>query len=250
MSQFFKFPINYTYGHEAYALDAMLNRTGAAPQINDNDYRTSSTLKKFIIETHGPLNTNTTITHVFIKGQNITQYTISIPTGSGTGTGFSNRVIPADQTVRGFQHDLQPLTNVSASEIQVDIVGATSQVYEIMLLESIMTIGPIYQVVDPVRIDTTSQIRTNIKGNTFHISGVADRYKWNTNYSAFFREGDSPSWEDFVMNLETIPNMTFAEDFDEFPSRVYPATLASPLNIAYQGQVYTQARIDFTLTES
>ena len=88
MSQFFKFPINYEYDHDAFYLNSANQRLPAS-QVNDNNYLTFSRQNRFIFETHGDTRTdNSTISHVFIKGKNITQYTISIPAGKALVQGF------------------------------------------------------------------------------------------------------------------------------------------------------------------
>ena len=249
MSHFFKFPINYGYDHSAFSVDSQDNRTPSS-NINDNDYTTFSTENRFIIETHGDLRTDSSkITHIFIKGKGIDSYSVSIPTGMGTGTGFNGRVIPVDQTANDFQHDLQPLTSVDATEIQVDVVGASSQVYVILLLESVMDVPTHYEEINIEKEDSFADIRTNIKGNTFSVRTIGDRYKWQASYSQRFYPEDTPDWQTFVSNLESLPNLTFAENFSENPDRVFPAVQTAAIGIDYIGLLYTQALISFAIRE-
>ena len=149
----------------------------------------------------------------------------------------------------GFQHDLRAVTDVEATEIQVDVTGASAEVYEIMLLESVMDVPTRYEQIDLAKADFNVDLRTNIKGNTFSVRTVGDRYKWGASYSQRFYMNDVPDWQTFVRNLESLPNMTFAEDFNQNPDRVYPATQTSPIGIDYIGLLYTQALISFSIRE-
>ena len=231
-------------------MDAQGARAGA-DAINDNDYRTSATQSRFILETHGDTRTeNTRITHVFIKAQGLTNYSVSVPTGQGTGTGLTQQVIPADGVVDGIQHDLRAVGPVSATEVQVDVTGAATRVYEIMLLEEVVDIPDRFTAINPVRTGVGSIVRQNIRGERYAVASLAGRRKWTTGLELFLTSTTTPSADTVRRALEQNPNMAFAENFDRFPDRVYPAYLAGDLTLDYVGGLFTQQRLSFTIAES
>ena len=258
-SHLFKFPINYVYGHQSFSLGSGSppTRTGAS-QISDNDYRTFSSQTRFAIETHGDSSTdNTRITHIFIKAKNLTNYTVSVPSGEGSGTGLTDQTIPANQVVDGIQHDLRSLGPLNATEVEVSVTGTSTEVYEIMLLESVLEIPDIYVEIQPTRGDRGAIKRTNIRGELYTVPGLSGRYKWLVRLAAVFVPPPNPppnplppTAEDLLRALEENHNLTFAEDFDRFPERVYPATLAnSIIGIDYVGRLFEQKRIKFSIAE-
>lgn len=122
MPRFFKTPIHYQGGRQIFALEAMVRTP--APEVNDNDYRTSNDATTYIVETYGAdPSKNTTVNWIWVKGSGITNYTVSVPSGEGAGYGVSSRVIPTtvvtpegsnvSTTVDGIQHDLVDLTPIS-----------------------------------------------------------------------------------------------------------------------------------------
>ena len=249
MSQFFKYPINYQYGRASYSVDASLVRT-AADVIDDNDYRTSSSLQRFILETHGATRTtNSRITHIYVKAEGLTNYSVSIPTGRGTGTGLTNHVIPASGVVNGVQHNLQSLGPLETTEVQIDLVGTDTKLIEVMLLESVFALEDAYTAVNPQKSDRGGSVRRNIKGNTFKVAGLDGRYKWSTGYTALFLPNANPSSDDVIRVFEENTNFTFAEDFERWPERVYPATISGGVNISYLGRRFNQRTLEFSILE-
>ena len=256
-SQLFKFPINYVYGHQSFSITGA-TRTGAA-QISDNDYRTFSSQTRFVIETHGDTATdNSRITHIFIKAKNLTNYSVSVPSGEGSGTGLTYQTIPADQVVNGIQHDLQSVGPLNATEVEVSVTGTSTEVYEIMLLESVVEIPDVYVEIQPTRGDRGAIKRTNIRGELYTVPGLSGRYKWLLRLAAFFNDAPvdpppvdpPPTAEDVLRALEENHNFTFAQDFARFPERVYPASLASSIiGIDYVGRLFEQKRIKFSIAE-
>lgn len=249
MSQFFKFPINYVYGNQSFSIDSQGTRSGANG-ISDNDYRTSSDESRFIIQTHGETETdNTRITHVFLKGMGIDNYSVTVPSGKGTGTGFTNQTIPTSQSVNSIQHDLREVGPLSATEVQLNVNGTSSSVIEVMLLESLQTIEHAYTAVNPTKVDRGGSLRTNIRGNTFKVQGTEGRFKWSTDFSALFLPSANPSADDVIRVFEENPNFTFAEDFSMWSDRVYPATIAGGVNISYLGRMFNQRQLEFSILE-
>ena len=117
MPRFFKVPIHYQDGRQVY--NTAVPRA-AVSQVNDNDYRTYSEESTLIFETYGdtPID-NTHIGFIFVKSQNVTSYTVTVPTGRGSGGGV-RRFIPhfvtspsgqrVNTIIDGIQHDLLNLS--------------------------------------------------------------------------------------------------------------------------------------------
>lgn len=252
MSQIFKFPINYRYGREAFSVGSGGVRTSAS-EINDNDYRTSSTQSRFILETHGNTTTTATkVTHIYIKGTGITTYTVSIPSGGGSGTpGINSQVIPSSGIINEVQHDLREMeTDLSVTEVQVDITGTTTKVIEIMLLESVVDMpNAEYQAINPAKVDRGSVIRTNIRGQAIKTPGLAGRTKWNIDYTTLFRVSSNPSADQLLNAFEDNPNFTFAPSYSRWADRVYPATLTGGVDISYLGGIFGQRQLEYSIIE-
>ena len=115
---FFDYPVNFRRDiHRNFTVSGAVETPNN--MIADNNYETTSDATSFAFKTHGILeNILTDITHIFIKGKNIANYTISVPSGHGTGTSRT-RTIPTtvrtwegeniETTINGFQNDLYDL---------------------------------------------------------------------------------------------------------------------------------------------
>ena len=196
------------------------------------------------------INDPSTITHLFIKGKNIDTYSLTVVTGKGSGRGVTGQVIPSNQTVNGFQHDLRSIGPLSTSEVELIITGTSPQLYELMLLESLLELDVNFTEIRPTRLSRGSTVRQNIKGQTFRVGSLADRSKWQTQFEALFLPTSNTNGDDFIRALEDDDNFAFAEDFERFPDRVYPCHLYSEIDIEYIGRRYNQRRIAFTLAEA
>ena len=153
MARFFKIPIHYQDDRKIYTLSGTTRID--TPQVNDNDYRTSSDSTTFIVQTHGATAaTNTRINWIFLKCQNVDSYTLSVPATKGSGTGVMDRAIPTTvntfegtmtpTTVNGIQHDLYDLGTgvLDCIEAELVITGTSPVIYEIMLLEELLYFPP------------------------------------------------------------------------------------------------------------
>ena len=250
MSILSTFPINYKYGRNAFSVDSSDVRT-AAPEIQDNDYDTFSTEKRFAIETHGDTRSeNTLLNHIYIRGTGITSYSVTVPTGRGSGMALSGAVIATDRTVNGIQHDFRGMGPMTCTEVELTIVGSAPRIYEVMLFEVEINTGNIWTVINPSIIDRGRIPRRNIRGNTIVTEGPEGRMKRATDYTGILI-GDLGV--NLAQRLERFfnenPNFTWAEDIDEFPDRVYAATLAGGVSTAYVGRLFNQRQLSFTVLE-
>ena len=249
-STFYTFPQNYRYGRQSFSLNSANVRSGA-PEISDYDYDTGSSEKRFVIETYGATRTTqTTITHIFIKGTGITGYSVFVGTGAGTGTGLSSVTIPASGTVNGVQNDLRELGPLSATEVNVTIEGTNARLIEVMFLNELTTISNKYQAINPTKIFRDAISEPNILGNTIKEPGPSRRWRWTTSYQAYFPPDANPSADTVFNTFEENLNFTTAVDFARFPDRVYPASIAGGIDISYVGRLYNQQQFDFIIIEA
>lgn len=248
MSQFFKFPQHRRYGRQVFSVASGNVRT-SAPEINDNDYTTFSTEQTFILETYGDTRTtNTLADHIFIIGENLTNYSVSVPTGMGSGAGVSNATIPADNVIAGRQYGFSR-SPVNAREVQVTVTGTDTRVYEIMLLDLDVATDSSYTSVNPQKFDRGAQTRTNIRGNTIRTSGPS-RPKWQTDFTGLFFGSTAGTADTLIRFFDDNPNFVFSENLTRFPDRCYMATLVGGVSISYRGRQYNQRDLSFTILES
>lgn len=244
MTNFYAVPIHYQGSRGIYSV--LGNSRVIAPEVNDNDYRTFSTNNTFVAQTFGASETeNTDIDAVFIKAQGVTQFSVSVPSGMGSGTGVTNRAWAGDvttperttisTTINQFQHQLldlrrneeegEPDRTLNAREVQLEFSGSNVRIYEIMLLRILLTLDAeaTYVNADHVLRNNTL-LRQNIRGSSFSIKSLASRSKWHSTYTARFNEFTTTSYEDFMGFVQDNQNFVFAPQYNRYPNRVYPAT--------------------------
>lgn len=243
------FPVNYKYGRNAFSVDASDVRT-AAPEIQDNDHSTFSTEKKFAIETHGDSRSeNTLLNHIYIRGTGITNYTVTVPTGKGTGMALSGAVIPDSGTVNGVQHDFRGMGPMQATEVEITITGSSVRIYEIMLFEVVINTGNVWTVINPSVVDRGRIINRNIRGNTIVTPGVEGRQKRITGYTGIFHGNNDNLADRLLIFFNENSNFVWAEDIDEWPDRVYAAYLSGGVDTAYLGRLFNQRQLSITVAE-
>ena len=249
-STFYTFPVNYRYGRQSFSVNASNVRTGA-PAISDNNPNTSSDEDRFIIECFGDnRTTNSRITHIRIVGEDMDNYSVSVPSGQGTGTGLSNQTIPSGNVVNGIQYDLRAVGPLSAREVQIDVTGTNHKIYEVMLIEEITSISNRFQAINPQRIDRDATIDRNILGHVLRTPGIQNKWKWTLDLQAYFDNDTTPSADDVMRAFEENPNFTIAMDPTRWPDRVFAGTLSAGIDIAYVGRLYSQRQLDFSVIES
>ena len=233
-------PIHYLRGRNAYAVRT--NASILAPEVQDNDYRTYSTETDFIIQTFGRTETTPTVVdYIFVKSSGVASYSLSAPSGSGTGVGFTNRSIPAytsadgitvdtfyrDTEGRVIQHDFFPLGNdrLITTEVELNFTGTAVRIYEIMLMQGILVVTPerLFNAIEHTNV-ANSIAKTNIKGDNFTIRSLASRSKWSSRYTAFFTLETEIPIETLIDVIERNKNFVFVPEWNRFPTRVYLST--------------------------
>ena len=234
-------PIHYLRGRNAYSVTSGVKTP--APEVQDNDYRTFSTETTISIDTFGVnQNTPSVINYVFVKCSGVSNYSLTVPAGAGSGGGFANRVISeyteadgitvdtfyADARGRIIQHDFAPLNatqRLTATEVQLNFTGSDIRIYEIMLMQGILVIQPeeLFTNIEHTRV-SNSISKTNIRGENFNIRSLASRSKWSSRYTAFFSLDTELAQETLIEVIENNKNFVFVPEWNRFPPRVYLAT--------------------------
>ena len=196
----------------------------------------------YVAQTYGTTaTTNTTINFIWIKGSGITNYTLSVPTGMGSGMGVAAQVIQptvttpdgqiVNTTINNIQHELLDLSNLTTDgtldcvEAQLVFTGVNVRIYEIMLLESLLYINPEgnFTNIESTYIDNTLN-QTNIRGESIRIRSLASRPKWSVNYTIHFRNDSIVDYTTFSNLINNNHNFVFSQQYNKYPERVYPAT--------------------------
>lgn len=255
MSTFYALPIHYQGPRGIYSVEGATRVI--TPEVNDNDYRTYSESSVFIAQTFGDSATeNTRVDSIFIKCSGVNRYSVSVPTGMGTGTGFTDRTIPANvttfegistpTTIGDFQNDLVDLTaldtdgTINAREIQVEFSGVNIRIYDMMFLRKLMSmdVSRSFRSVAHNHRDN-SLLKRNIRGASFRVSSLSSRPKWESSYTALFNEFSPTSYHTFSAFVQDNRNFVFAPEYTRYPDRVYPATWGSDnFNNSYLTRVY------------
>ena len=228
------------------------NRT-EAPQVSANDYSTLEGGARFIFETHGDTRTETTrMTQIYLRGGDINSYSVSIPSGKGTGTSeVTNRSDFTDYA--GALYDFTSIGNLNATEIQIDLNPGHAFLYEVMFMETLFFLENPWTVFNPSEVDRQENIKSNINGNYIKVPGPS-RPKWSVDFSWIFHPGKTHAGE--ALDGETMrrifnanPNFAIEPSFSKWPDRVFPCTLSGGVNINFLGRDFNQEQLDFTVLE-
>lgn len=244
MSQFFSTAINHRTDIERNFSVAASVET-AIRTIADNNYETYSDATSYSFITHGILPTDhTRITHVFIKGTGITNYTISVPSGSGTGTTVT-RTLPSTVnnlegnpipiTVDGTQNDLFKLVTTgdvdnpfNCTKVDLSLTGTSPRIYEIMLLDLQyeLQVGRDYFQINPRKVDRKAGLHTSTTGSVTRYSAAnGHRNKWEIEYGVRFLQ--AYSYRPLLKFQEENDNFVFAQEYTRYPDRVFPAVFGN-----------------------
>lgn len=272
MSNFYAVPIHYQGARGIYSVLGGVRTI--APAVNDNDYRTFSSDNTFIVQTFGAsATTNTRIDAVFIKARGIAQYSVTVPTGMGTGMGETDHVLPSTvmtaerqsipTTINDFQHELLDLRRnaelgladrtLEAREVEFQFTGTNIRIYEIMCLRHLLTLDAnrSYTSVDHNQMHNILRKR-NIRGGAFSIQSLSSRAKWESRYTARFNEFSPTTYEAFTGFVQSNQNFVFAPEYTRYPDRVYPATWGSEnFGNSYVSRRYTSGiQVSYSIMEA
>ena len=244
MSHFFSAAINYRTDIERNFSVAASVETPIRT-IADNNYNTYSDSNDYAFITHGILPTaETRITHVFIKGTGIVSYTISIPSGSGTGSTVTRTLPttvdnlegdPVPILVEGYQNDLFKLTTSGGADnpfnctrVEISLTGTSPRLYEIMLLDLQyeLQVGQDYFQINPRKVDRKAGLHTSTTGTVTRYSAAnSHRNKWEIEYGVRFLQ--PYAYRPLLKFQENNDNFVFAQEYTRYPDRVFPAVLCN-----------------------
>ena len=191
---FFKECVNYF--DDGARVSVHGNPSNIIRAVADNDYKTFTQEKDLVINiaVNGQ---PTRVDAIFVKGIDIEGHSAA-PTG-GTGSGYSNRVMPStvknwegtdvSTVVNGFQHDLHLLpAHFTATNVRLTFTGANARIVEVMLLEFGIEMGANGDFLDINSnfVDREGVIQPDPGGGIVYDSpiGADERDKWQIDYVA------------------------------------------------------------------
>ena len=231
---FFKPSITYAGGRVT-----VHGTTTIVREMTDNNYETYSAESDVVINTANADGNPTTIHFIALKTKRVDTFSF-MPSG-GTGSGFSNRVMPTrfvatggediPTVVNGYQHELYPLpTEVTATEVRLQFHGTDIKIYAVMFLELIVEIrdGEFLDIL-PDKVDRTGEIIEFPDGGVDRGDVIgAERWKWETEYPLKVRP-EGTTFDTASKALKFIsdnPNIVHAQEPARYPERIYPAIQA------------------------
>ena len=233
---FFKSCVNYF--DDGARVSEYGNPSNIIRAVSDNDYRTHSTVKDYIINiaVNGQ---PTRVDAIFVKGVDIDRHSAE-PMG-GSGPGYSNRMMPAtvknwegtevSTIVAGFQHDLFLLDSYfTAKEVRMTFTGANAIITEIALLEFGLEIdaNSDFTQISPDFVDREGVIHPDPGGGLVYDApiGADERDKWEVDFTVRILPNKTllQTPEEFLYWRSENRNHVFAMEPSRFPWRVFPAT--------------------------
>lgn len=217
-------------------------------QMSDDDYKTFSSVAGITINTVVGSDA-TDATHIFLKCKGVDRYVVSFDGGGNftrnlpdNFTNFAGNSVSA--TRLGFQHDLYELNNTkNVSEIEITFTaksGETIEIYEIMILNLVYEIPANKRFIMPVhsKIDRAAGMHQNTKGFKTRYKRIgAKRWAWKSVYNCLF-EADM-NYDEFWLMLERNRNLVFAQEPNNTPHRIYPASI---MQMAYNADYRSSAK--------
>ena len=174
-----------------------------------------------------------TLTHIFTVSSGLTRYTLSVPTGFGSGAG-GTRTMPTTVTNQqgkrvpitknGITYDLWELPSpMTVRAIQIAFTGTSPKLYELMALSSVLELDADSQFIqiNPKQRERASGFHESIAGDAIHWR-TASGLKWEIAYGARFLY--SESYDAVLDMIASHLQFTFAQDTLNYPDRLYPAT--------------------------
>ena len=232
---FFKECVNYF--NDGARVSVHGDPTKLVRAVADNNYKTFTTEKDLVINiaVNGQ---PTRVDAIFVKGIDIEGHSAA-PTG-GTGSGYSNRVMPStvknwegtdvSTVVNGFQHDLHLLpAHFTATNVRLTFTGANVRIVEVMLLEFGIEMGANGDFLDINSnfVDREGVIQPDPGGGIVYDSpiGADERDKWQIDYVAKIVPGKTilQTPEEFLYWRSENRNHVHAMEPSRFPWRIFPS---------------------------
>lgn len=237
MTYFFDYPVNFYDDVVRNTAQDSANVYRAFSTFTDGDTETYTTETAYRLFTSpqfraGDASRSSRVSHIFVKGAGITSYSVSVPAGYGTGTTVNRTVpthvtTPQGQTVPllydAKQHDLFAFTTpFTARALDIAFTGTSVKIYSIMLLDlkfSLNADARFTQIV-PKRTNRVTEVFQSAQGIHRRWQAAA-RWKWEVALGARFR--GTESYETLMTFMERMTAFTFAQEYQRYPERVYPA---------------------------
>lgn len=272
---FFSYPLNYNIDQESEA----------AINVSDNDFNTYSTEDSITLKIGS---SNTKYDYIFIKAKNLAtiaggdidiDYSTSLPTHiirwEKDIAGLYGEINENDQdiidltqterdalkdnyrsiTYKGFENYLINIDSdipPSDTEITLEFTGTGKEIYEVMVLNSVLEIGANSKFikVEHNLIDRGGLIQEDIGGGISKAPAINNtRWKYDINYGAIFANGDAN--DTLIEFITENSNFGFCEEYSRFPWIVFPAVFPD-LNtqIKFLTRQKNDNRVFFRLSES
>lgn len=237
MTYFFGYPVNFYQDASRNTARDATNAYRVFSTFTDGDVSTSRRETHYRLFTYplyreGDTNQESRISHIFVKTTGVTNYTVSVPTGFGTGSDVT-RTLPEHVTTPqgqqvpilhdGKQHDLFALsTPLTVRALDIAFTGSGVRVYSIMLLNLQLSLNAdarFTQIVPTLRNRDTA-IFEGFQGIRRRWQNQA-AWKWEVALGARFR--GTESYDALVAFMQKQTQFTFAQEYHRYPERVYPA---------------------------
>lgn len=233
---FFKSCVNYF--EQGARVSEYGNPSNIIRAVADNDYRTHSTVKDYIINiaVNGQ---PTRVDAIFVKGIDIEGHSAE-PMG-GTGVGYNNRMMPStvqnwegtdvSTIVNEFQHDLYLLNeHFTATRVRMRFTGANAKIVEVMCLEFGLEIDANgdFLNIEPNFVDREGVVHPDPGGGIVYDSpiGADERDKWEVDYVVKVVPGktliETPS--EILRWRSENRNHVHAVEPSRQPDMIFPAT--------------------------
>ena len=176
----------------------------------------------------------TRTSHIYLISSGVTSYTLSVPTGFGTGDAITRTLPEHVTTPQGDtvpilhdekQHDLHTLsTPLNVRALDFTFTGTSIKIYQILLLDLALALNAdsqFVQIVPTQRNPLAGTYETTL-GTRYPWHGyLGKRWKWEVAYGARFEGRET--YAALTAFIQKSTQFTFAQEYHRYPARVYPA---------------------------
>ena len=237
MTYFFDYPVNFLSDTQRnFARDSgNVYRAFSTFTEGDGTQSRGETAYRFYtypLYREGSLNRLSRISHIFVIASGVTNYTVSVPTGFGTGSNVT-RTLPEHVTTPqgqqvpilhdGKQHDLFAVpTPFTVRALDIAFTGSGLRIYCVMLLDLKLSLNAdsrFTQIV-PKLVNRDTGVFEGHGGSRWRWQNRA-AWKWEVALGARFR--GTESYDALVALIQKQTVFTFAQEYQRYPERIYPA---------------------------